>query len=320
MVGHRGRNNAMRQLNYSHLQYFWAVAREGSVQKASERLHITPQTISGQLKLLEASVGQPLFDRVGRRLVLSEFGRVVFQYADEIFSIGSELASVVRGADVAGPSTLSVGIVNSMPKFVAERILAPALLGENPVRLRCHEASLEDLLGDLATHRLDLILSDQATPAGLGLRAYNHRLGENGLTFFVAHSKAQKYVGKFPESLNGAPLFLPSPQSAMRLRLDDWFESEGLSPMILGEFDDSALIKAFGRAGAGVFAGPTAIEPEITSAYSVSVIGRTDKVVERYYAISPERRVKQPAVIEIIETARNVLFATEEPEQENAGS
>ena len=173
----------MRHLNYSHLQYFWTVAREGSIASASKTLHLTPQTISGQLKLLDEAVGRPLFDRVGRKLVLSKMGRLVFEYADEIFSVGAELASVVRGNHMSGPKTLTVGIVSSMPKLIAERVIAPVLLADQPVRVRCHEASLDQLLAELAVHKLDLVLSDQPVPDGLNLKAYNHRLGASGLSF-----------------------------------------------------------------------------------------------------------------------------------------
>jgi LysR family transcriptional activator of nhaA len=299
----------MRHLNYNHLQYFWAVAREGSIARASESLHLTPQTISGQLKLLDEAVGQPLFNRVGRRLVLSDMGRVVFEYADEIFSAGAELASVVRGNQMSGPKTLTVGVVSSMPKIIAERIVAPAMMAERPVRVRCHEASLEQLLSELAIHKLDLVLSDQPAPDGLGIKAYNHRLGESGMSFFSLRGQARRYKAKFPASLNEAPLLLPSQHSALRWRLDDWFESHELSPRIAGEFDDSALLKAFGEAGAGVFAAPTVIEEEICRMYRMSVIGRTDEINERFYAISPERRLKHASVVLITDTARSTLFA-----------
>jgi len=302
----------MRHLNYSHLHYFWVVAREGSIAKASESLHLTQQTISGQLKLLDQAVGQPLFDRAGRRLVLSNMGRMVYEYADEIFSVGAELAHVVRGSrasQATGPSTLNVGIVSSMPKLIAERIVAPALMAEQPVRARCHEASLEQLLSELAVHKLDIVLSDQPMPDGLGLKAYNHRLGESGMSFFARKDKARRFRNKFPQSLNDAPMLLPTQNSALRRRLDDWFESHELFPRIAGEFDDSALLKAFGEAGVGVFAGPTAIEAQICRMYRMAVIGQTDEIKERYYAISPERRLSHPSIILITDTARSDLFA-----------
>ena len=300
----------MRHLNYSHLHYFWTVAREGSIAQASQSLHLTPQTISGQLKLLDEAVGQALFNRVGRRLVLSDMGKVVFEYADEIFAVGAELASVVRGNHANGPKSLAVGVVNSMPKLIAERIIAPALTAEEPIRVRCHEASLEQLLSELAVHKLDLVLSDQPVPDGLNLKAYNHRLGVSGLSFFAQRRQARRYRGRFPDSLSEAPMLLPSPNSALRRRLDDWFENHELSPRIVGEFDDSALLKAFGEAGAGVFAGPSVIEEEICRMYRTSVIGQTDEIRERFYAISPERRLKHAAVVLVTDVARSDLFTT----------
>jgi len=299
----------MRHLNYNHLQYFWAVAREGSIASASRSLHLTPQTISGQLKLLDDAIGQPLFNRVGRRLVLSDMGRIVFEYANEIFSVGAELATVVRGNQLVGPTMLNVGIVSSMPKLIAERIIAPVLMADPPVRVRCHEASLEQLLSGLAVHKLDIVLSDQPLPDGLGLKAYNHRLGESGMSFFARKDKARRLRENFPQSLDDVPMLLPSQNSALRRRLDDWFESLELYPRIAGEFDDSALLKAFGEAGAGIFAGPGAIEAEICRMYRMAVIGQTDKITERYYAISPERRLSHPSTVMITDAARSDLFS-----------
>lgn len=298
----------MRHLNYSHLQYFWAVAREGSIVGAAEVLHLTPQTISGQLKLLDEAVGQPLFKRAGRRLVLTEMGRTVFNYADEIFTIGSELANVVRGSAPTGPIALNVGIVNAIPKLIAERIIAPAFDVEEGLRVRCKEAELEALLGDLGTHRLDLVLSDQPLPSGLSIRAYTHRLGESSLSFFARKGDARRYKGRFPASLNGAPILLPVPSSHLRRQIDEWLEMQELTPVVVGEFDDSALMKAFGEAGTGIFVGPSAIEQEISTMYRSSVIGRSESILESFFAISPERRLKHPAVIRITEAARSTLF------------
>ena len=300
----------MRQVNYSHLQYFWAVAREGSIVAAAEVLHITPQTISGQLKLLEASMGGDLFRRVGRRLELTELGHGVFQYADEIFSIGAELANFVRGQSPMGPISLRVGVVNSMPKLIAERLLAPALKNDQHLRLSCHHASLDQLLGDLATHQLDLVLSDQPMAPGASLRTYNHRLGESGLSFFARKRDVRKYKARFPASLKDAPMLLPARNTAPRRRLEQWFDESEILPQVVGEFDDSALMKAFGEAGLGIFVGPTAIENEICTMYHSGVIGRTSDIVEHFYAISPERRLEHPAVVQITETARTDLFDT----------
>ena len=302
------RKGSMRHLNYSHLHYFWAVAREGTIVNASEALHITPQTISGQIKLLEESIGQRLFTRVGRRLVLTEMGNTVFNYADEIFSIGAELANVVRGAPGSGPLVFDVGVVSSMPKLVAERIIAPAFDVDDRLRVRCREGDLDTLLGDLATHKLDIVLSDQSMPSGLSLRAYNHPLGESEMSFFARRRDARQYKSRFPGSLNGAPVLLPLPNSPLRRQFDEWLEAQDVLPRVVGEFDDSALMKAFGEAGAGVFPSPSAIEEEICNMYGCRVIGRAPDIKERFYAISPERRLKHPAVIKITEVARNRLF------------
>ncbi len=277
--------------------------------QAAEVLHLTPQTISGQLKLLDEAIGQPLFLRSGRRLILSEIGRVVYDYADEIFSIGAELANVVRGGSLDGPSTLNVGVLNSMPKLVVERIVAPALVGKDAIHVRCTEANLEQLLADLAIHRLDLVLSDQPMPGGLGLRAYNHRLGESGLSFFAQRKGAAALRRKFPASLDQAPMLLPSRNSALRRRLDDWFENNDIAPEVVGEFDDSALLKAFGEAGVGIFAGPAVIEEEICRMYRSSVIGNAPEIQETFYAISPERKLKHSAVVAITDVARKGLFS-----------
>ena len=294
----------MRHLNYNHLQYFWTVAREGSVARAAEVLHLTPQTISGQIKVLEQNIGQPLFERVGRRLAMTETGRIVYGYAEEIFAIGAELASTVRGNLPNTASTLVIGIVDSLPKLIAERIIMPALCREPPLCVRCHEGSLSSLLADLAVHKLDLVLSDQPVPRGLGIKAYDHALGHSGLPFFAPKGKAKAYRGKFQESPNGAPMLLPTQHSALRRRLDDWFDANGLTPAVVGEFDDSALLKAFGEAGAGLFAAPTVIDAEITRMYRANPIGQTDDIKESYFAISAERRLSHQAIVSITEAAR----------------
>jgi len=299
----------MDHLNYSHLFYFWTVAKEGSIVKASEVLHITPQTISGQLKLLDAAIGARLFKRAGRGLTLSDTGRAAFQYADEIFELGSELAHVVRGGHSASQLILNVGITQSIPKLIAYKLIKPALSLEKPPRVVCHEASLPDLLSELAVHRLDLVFSDMPVPFGLNVRAYDHLLGESGVSFFATKRLARTYRQGFPESLNDAPLLLPSSTSALRRRLDSWLATLDLAPSTVAEFDDSALLKAFGQAGSGLFPGPTAIEAEIEAMYRVVVVGRVEAVRERFYAISPERKLKHPAVIAITEQARAKLFA-----------
>ena len=246
----------MRHLNYGHLQYFWVVAREGSVAKAAEVLHVTPQTISGQLKLLDQAVGDRLFDRSGRNLVLSSTGRVVFQYADEIFSIGAELAQVVGGRKPGAPRVLNLGVVESIPKLVAAEVLRSAVDMEDAPRLSCHEAPLDSLLGELAIHRLDLVLSDQPLPAGLHVKAFNHPLGASDVAFYSGRASAQRLKKDFPASLDGEPFLFPAQGSALRRRLEDWFEAKDIAPIAAAEFDDSALLKAVAHASGGTFAGP----------------------------------------------------------------
>ncbi len=298
----------MRHLNYSHLQYFWAVAREGSIIKASEVLHLTPQTISGQLKLLEESVGEELFTRVGRGLVLTEAGHLVFQYADEIFSLGAELSSRLKTGSADMPANLRVGIVNSIPKLIAMRILQPSLTEDNGIKLVCVEGNFEELLGKLAVHQLDMIISDHGISAGLNVKAFTHQIGQSGTTIFVKRSQARRYEKQFPASLNGSPLLLPTQNNPMRRALEEWMEQLELTPNIIAEFDDSALMKAFGEEGLGLFPSPTAIANEIELMYDAKAIGGVPEVVENYYAISPERRLKHPVVLNIIESARDNLF------------
>ncbi|MGD8340289.1 MAG: transcriptional activator NhaR [Gammaproteobacteria bacterium] len=298
----------MRHLNYNHLLYFWTVSREGSITSASESLHLTPQTVSAQIKLLEKSIGQPLFKRAGRGLVLTDTGRIVQEYADEIFSAGIELAQHITGDDAYRSQSLRVGIVNSIPKLIAYRILEPALDGSPSVRITCQEASLDQLLGDLAIHRLDLVVSDHAVPVGLNIRAFNHRLGTSAIGFFASRSIAKKYAGNFPASLHEAPVLLPVLTNPLRRSLNDWFQLMEVQPNVIAEFDDSALLKAFGEAGTGLFPAPVAIRAEIEKMYHARCIGQIDSVQESYFAISPERKLKHPAVLRITEVARSALL------------
>ncbi len=299
----------MRHLNYSHLHYFWTVANEGSIARASEVLHLTPQTISGQLKLLDEAVGAPLLQRAGRGLVLTDTGRLVKQYADDIFALGGELAQVVRGREASG-QVLNVGIVNSIAKLISYRVLQPAVAAPTGMRLACREGDLEELLADLAVHRLDLVLSDRRLPVNTHIKAYNHALGESDIALFSKPAAIRRYRQNFPQSLDGAPMLLPARGSAMRRELDDWFEAIEVEPRVVAEFDDSALLKMFGAGDAGVFPAPHAIAKEIERMYSARVIGLAEGVREKYLAISPERRLKNPVVLEIIESAREKLFPT----------
>ncbi len=299
----------MRHLNYTHLLYFWTVAREGTVARAAEVLNLTPQTISGQIKLLEDAVGHPLFSRVGRGLVLTETGEVVRQYADEIFTLGAELTHRVKTEQAFVTTTLNVGIVDSIPKLIALRILEPAFRLDDPVKIICREGPLDNLLADLAVHRLDLVISDRTLPNGTGVKAYSHALGESTVSFFSSKGLARKYRSRFPESLNNAPMLLPVTESAVRRDLDEWFDNENLHPNIVAEFSDSALLKAFGEAAFGVFPAPTAISEEVTSMYHAGHIGEIPSVSEQFFAISPERKLRHPAVVALTEHSRNRLFA-----------
>lgn len=298
----------MRHLNYTHLLYFWTVAREGTITRASEVLHLTPQTISGQLKLLDEAVGEPLFNRVGRGLVLTETGQVVKQYADEIFMLGAELTQRVKSKQALVPTTLNVGICNSIPKLVALRILKPALEMDEPMRVVCREGDLENLLAELALHRLDLLISDRPIPAGTSVKAYNHPLGDSGINLFAHKSIAKQYRAGFPGSLDEAPMLLPSLESPLRSNLEDWFDTLGVRPQVLAEFDDSALLKAFGNAALGVYPAPAVITDEVMSMYHSRLIGHVGAIRESYFAISPERKLKHPAVLQITENAREDLF------------
>jgi len=298
----------MRHLNYNHLLYFWTVAREGSVAKAAESLHLTPQTISGQLKMLEETIGEPLFQRVGRGLVITEMGRVVEQYADEIFTLGSELTQRVKSKQPGAPTAFNVGIVNSIPKLIAYKILEPALNLEEPIKMTCMENDLDSLLGDLAIHKLDLVLSDRAIPTGLNVKAYSHDLGGSGLSFFGTQALCDEYSknGKtpFPQILNHAPILLPINDHVVRRSLDDWFDQQNVTPKVIAEFEDSALLKAFGEGGRGFFPAPTAMKRQVESMYGVRCIGEVNNVSERFFVISPERKLKHPAVVAITEAAR----------------
>jgi LysR family transcriptional activator of nhaA len=299
----------MQHLNLKHLRYFWVVASEGSIAKASDLLHLTPQTISGQLRLLEESAGVKLFEKSGRNLVLTDVGRTVFSYADEMFRLAGELQDVLENKPTGKGIVLNVGIAQMVPKLLAYRVIEPVMRMEEDVRLVCHEASLVDLLADLSVHKLDLVLADSPVSPVLNIRAYNHLLGETGISFFARRGEADRYKAAFPKSLDGAPMLMPTSSSSLRRALDQWLERNGLRPRIVAEFDDRALLKAFGEAGTGVFTSPTAVEEDVRNKYGVDVIARTKDVSERFYAISAERRIKHPAVAAITMAAREDLFS-----------
>lgn len=299
----------MEWLNYHHLFYFWTVIREGGITPAGKRLNLVPSTISSQLSTLEEALNTKLFRRVGRNIEPTEMGNMVFQYADEIFSLGKELMDTVHGHPKAGRIPLRVGVVNVLPKMIVREFLDPVFKLPEAIRLVCYEDKKEALLAKLALHEIDIVLSDSPTGSGLSVKAYNHMLGECGVTFFAVDSLSASLQQEFPYSLNGAPMLLPMQTVTLREELDLWFESLGLTPVVVGEFDDAALLKAFGQKGDGIFMAPTVIEDEIQWQHKVSIIGRTEEVTCRFYAISVEKILTHPAVLAISTAARHSLFA-----------
>lgn len=298
----------MEWLNYHHLLYFWLVAKEGSLVRASASLRLSPSTVSGQIRALEHALGEKLFARSGRRLVLTEIGRVAFRYAQEIFALGSELQDVLKGRSAGRPLRLLVGVADVVPKRVARRLLAPALELAEPVRLLCREDKPERLLAELAVHDLDIVIADTPVGPSTRIRAFSHLLAECGVVFCAAPKLAAAHRRGFPGSLDGAPLLLPAEGSTIRRSLDQWFALHSITPRIVGEFDDSALLKVFGQAGTGIFPVPALIAAEVEREYQVRRVGRADRVRERFYAISVDRKLKHPAVIAISEAARSKLL------------
>lgn len=298
----------MAVLNFKHLRYFWMVAKSGSIARASERLHLTPQSISGQLSEFEQVLGVDLFRRVGRGLELTETGQRMLGYAEQIFSLGDELLDSLRDEAQAKSVTFRVGIADSVPKMVAYRLVEPSLGFEEPVRLVCREGRLTTLLADLAVHRLDMVIADRPMPENLNVRGYDHLLGESGVSIFGAKSLPGKDAPIFPQLLDGAPFLLPGVEVALHARLMRWFESERLHPRIVGEFDDTALMMAFGQAGAGYFAAPTAIESTIVRQHEVQVVGRIQTVREQIYAITTEPKLTHPIISAICRLAQHDFF------------
>lgn len=297
----------MEWLNYHHLLYFWVAAREGSIVKASSVLNLTPPTISGQINALEESLGEKLFEKSGRRLALTEMGRVAFRYAEEIFSLGKELRDTMRGRPTGKPPRLHVGIADVVPKLVAFRLIEAAFRMPERVEISCHEDDPQRLLGLLATHDLDLVISDAPLPAGSAIRAYSHLLGDSAIAFFGVPAAAKPYRRRFPESLDGAPVLLPFRGTEVRRMLDHLFDTLDVRPVIVAEFDDSALMKIAGSTGLGLFPGPAVIARSIEAQYGVVRVGTMQELRERFYVISPERKIKHPAVIAITEGGKALL-------------
>ena len=301
----------MEWLNYHHLLYFWTVAKEGGVSRAAEVLHLAQPTLSSQIKKLEKSVGHELFERSGRNLVLTETGQLVYRYANEIFGLGQELTDVLHNRTNKDKSRFLVGVQGALPKLVAYELLRPALeCEENEYQIVCFEGKLNELLGELAMHRLDVVIADRPLSPDNHVRAFNHLLGKCGVTVYGNSKLARKYKNNFPQSLNGAPMLLPTQNTSLRRVLEQWFDDHEIYPIIAHEFEDSAVLKVFGQEGHGLFMTPTAIEDDVCKQYSVKVIGRLPEIIERFYAISIEKRLKHPAVVKISEFARENLFGT----------
>ncbi len=298
----------MTRLNYQHLLYFWTIASEGGISRACDKLNLAQPTISGQLAVFEDAIGEKLFHREGRKLILTDTGRTVFHYAEEIFALGRDLTSTLEGQGAERGMRLSIGVTDALPKLIAYRLIEPALKLSDAVQLHCFEDKTERLLEDLSLHRFDLVLSDIPATQSTGTRTFNHLLGECGVSIFGTPELAARYRPNFPYSLDGAPFLLPTPSTALRRSLDQWFDLEDMHPNIRAEFDDSALLKTFARAGVGLFVAPVAVETEISQRYNTEIIGRIDSVRERFYAISAQRKLKHPAVLAILENAKSKLF------------
>lgn len=295
-------------LNYHHLHYFWMVAKHGGITKAAEKLHLAQPTLSSQIQKLEKSLGTKLFDRVGRSLVLTDTGQMVYRYADEIFTLGRELTDAINGSPTQHSVRLMVGVPDVLPKLVVYQLLRPAIELDDRIRLTCHEGKFEDLLVELAHHRLDIVLADSPIAPQIHIRAFNHLLGECGVTILGTEALTKKYRRGFPRSLHGAPMLAPTQNTTLRRALEQWFDKHSIRPEITHEFEDSAVLKVFGQAGHGLICSPTAIEREVSRQYSLRVVGRIPEITERFYAISVERRLKHPAVVAISNAAREELF------------
>ena len=299
----------MKQLNFHHLQYFHAVAKEGSVTRAAELMHVTPQTVSGQIATFEDYIGAPLFTREGKRLEPNSLGQITLRYADDIFNLGNELSRTLATHDVGQVANFNVGVVDAIPKVMVFEMLNDCFDLDQRFVLECHEGDLSSLLGDLSINKLDLIISDQPLPVGISVRAINHYLGQSGVTFFAAKGQSDKLQNDFPNSLHKAPFLMPSRNSAQYQSLISWFVQSKISPTIVAEFEDSALLKFFGQTGRGIFCVSSAVEQDVLEQFDVAVIGRIEDVSDRYYGILPERKIKHPAVDTVLVAAGELLSA-----------
>ena len=297
----------MEWLNYHHLLYFWHVAHEGSLGRASAQLNLSQSSISSQIRSLENSLGEKLFVKSGRNLILSETGKVVYRYADEIFTLGRELQDTLNDRPIGRQIRVTVGVADVIPKLVARKLLEPALKLPGNIRLICREDKPDRLLAELALHELDVILTDAPASSHIKVKAFNHLLGESGMVFLAKPEIAKQYQSQFPSSLNGAPMLLPSENTAIRRALDHWFEENDIRPQIVGEFDDNALLNVFGQMGVGLFPTPSIIVDEVKNQFNVDIVGRLPVVRQRFYAVTVERRIVHPAAIAICHKAQKIL-------------
>jgi LysR family transcriptional activator of nhaA len=296
-------------MNFKHLRYFWTAAKAGGVMRAGEQLHTTPQTLSGQINQLEEWLGHELFRKRGRGLELTNEGRIALGYAEQIFALSDELEKSIRlPRGHSRPLEFKVGVADSVAKSVAYHLLEPALGMKEQVHMTCHEGKFPELLAQLSIHRLDLLLADEPASKKIGVKAFNHALGSSSMSFFCAPTLKSELQGPFPQCLHGAPMLIQGPQSSVRQQLDHWLNKHHLQPRIVGEFDDSALMNAFGREGRGIFTSPTVLEQETQAQFGVEAIGRSSELVEEFFAISVERRISHPCVVAITESARSDLF------------
>lgn len=299
----------MEWINYHHLLYFWTVVRAGSIGRACEQLHLAPPTISAQIRSLEASFGEKLLIRSARGVEPTEIGRVVYRYAEDIFSLGREMLDTVKGRPTGHPLQVVIGIADVLPKEISYALIEPALQLREQVQLTCREDNQEHLLAQLAIQELDVVLSDTPIGPPAKVRAYNHLLGECGMTFFATSDLCKRYRGRFPKVLGAAPVLLPADNTTVRRALDQWFDAQQIRPSVVGQFEDFALLRRFGESGAGMFAAPAVLEKRFRKQGNLRVIGRAEAVRNRFYAISVERKLKHPAVVAICEAARHQLFS-----------
>ena len=298
----------MDWLNYHHLYYFWVIAREGSIKHACDVLMLSQPALSVQLRTLEDAIGEPLFERVSRGLVLTEVGKTTYRYADEIFRLGHELTNTLKGREPGHPVRLVVGIAEVVPKMVAYKLLKAVFQQFEHIKIICWEGRLERLLGELALHTLDIVLTDAPVPPTVSIEAHSHVLGETGVSLFGIDSLARQYRRKFPQSLDGARFLLPTNNATLRRGIDEWFRKHDIHPIIVGEFEDGATMKAFAQEGHGIFPGSTVVAKEIARQYQVRTIGHVTGLKERFYGVTVDRRIKHPAVLAISQSAKELVF------------